>query len=52
MHCRQPVEQPGSELLKLSLPVSTEEGAKDALGVYLSTRVLRCGCGFQMELPE
>ncbi|MDQ0864701.1 hypothetical protein [Arthrobacter globiformis] len=52
MHCRQPMEQAGSELRKLSVPVSTEEGAKDALGVYLSTRVLRCDCGFQMELPE
>ncbi|MBT2547239.1 hypothetical protein [Arthrobacter sp. ISL-65] len=52
MHCGQPMKMAGSELRKLSVPLSTEDGAQDALGVYLSTRVLRCVCGFQMELPE
>jgi hypothetical protein len=42
----------GSELRRLSAPLSTEGAAEDTLDVYLSTRVLRCSCGFQMELPE
>jgi hypothetical protein len=29
-----------------------KEDEDDVLAVYLSTRVLRCSCGFQMELPE
>ncbi|MFJ5697218.1 hypothetical protein [Arthrobacter sp. NPDC093139] len=52
MHCGQPMKRAGSELHKLSAPLSTEDTAEDTLGVYLSTRVLRCDCGFQMELPE
>lgn len=52
MHCGQPMKKAGSELRKLAVPLSTEDGAEDALGVYLSTRVLTCVCGFQMELPE
>jgi hypothetical protein len=52
MHCGQPMKKAGSELRRLSVPLSTEDGAEDSLGVYLSARVLRCNCGFQMELPE
>jgi hypothetical protein len=52
MHCGQPMDRAGSELRRLSAPLSTEDAADDTLDVYLSTRVLRCICGFQMELPE
>jgi hypothetical protein len=52
MHCGQPMAKAGSEVRRLSAPVSTEGGGDDTLDVYLSTRVLRCSCGFQMELPE
>jgi hypothetical protein len=52
MHCGQPMEKAGSELRRLSAPLSTEGSAEDTLDVYLATRVLRCTCGFQMELPE
>jgi hypothetical protein len=52
MHCGQPMKKAGSELRKLSVPLSTEDAAEDSLGVYLSTRILRCDCGFQIELPE
>ncbi|WP_104137805.1 hypothetical protein [Arthrobacter sp. ZGTC131] len=52
MHCGEPMAKAGSELRKLSVPLSTEGAAKDSLGVYLSTRVLKCDCGFQIELPE
>ncbi|MDE8586020.1 hypothetical protein [Arthrobacter sp. NQ4] len=24
----------------------------EVLGVYLATRVLRCACGFQIEIPD
>lgn len=57
MHCGRPMESTGSELRRLSAPLSTdgssaEDSGRGALDVYLSTRVLRCVCGFQMELPE
>jgi hypothetical protein len=52
MHCGQPMKKAGSELRRLSAPRFTEGAAEDTMGVYLSTRVLRCDCGFQMELPE
>jgi hypothetical protein len=42
----------GSEIRRLSAPLSTEGTDRDSLDVYLATRVLRCDCGFQMELPE
>ena len=51
LHCGRPMEKAGSGVRRLSAPLSTE-AAEDALEVYLSTRVLRCACGFQMELPE
>ncbi|SFU11412.1 hypothetical protein [Arthrobacter sp. ov118] len=52
LHCGQPMEKAGSEHRRLSAPLTTETATEDALDVYLSTRVLRCVCGFQMELPE
>lgn len=52
MHCGQPMAKAGSEVRRLSAPLSTDAAADDTLEVYLSTRVLRCVCGFQMELPE
>ena len=52
MHCGQPMAKAGSEVRRLSAPLSTETENDDTLDVYLSTRVLRCTCGFQMELPE
>lgn len=52
MHCGQPMKKAGSEPCRLTAPRSTESPAEDNLEVYLSMRVLRCVCGFQMELPE
>jgi hypothetical protein len=52
LHCRGPMQDVGSELRKLALPLSTDKADGDALGVYFPTRILRCDCGFQMELPE
>jgi hypothetical protein len=52
MHCGQPMEKARSELRRLSAAQFTSGEAEDSLDVYLSTRVLRCVCGFQMEVPE
>ncbi|MDQ0676968.1 hypothetical protein QFZ30_000350 [Arthrobacter pascens] len=52
MHCGQPMEKSGTELRHLQGPRSTENVQYWALDVYLSTRVLRCICGFQIEVPE
>jgi hypothetical protein len=52
IHCGQPMQKAGSELRRLSAPVFTDGGLEDGLDVYMTTRVLRCPCGFQMELPE
>lgn len=52
IHCGQPMRKTGSELRRLPMPASADQDSVDALDVYLSTRVLRCCCGFQMELPE
>lgn len=46
------MQKAGSELRRLSVPLSTGDGTENALGVYFSTRVLRCVWGFQMELPN
>jgi hypothetical protein len=52
MHCGQPMQKTGSELRRLSAPAFTDHALDDALDVYLTTKVLHCPCGFQMELPE
>jgi hypothetical protein len=52
VHCGRPMEKAGSGLQRIRFPVSTDEPTDGTLAVYLSTRVLRCPCGFQIELPE
>jgi hypothetical protein len=55
IHCGQPMQKAGSGLQRLHSPITTDQATEDeddALAVYLSTRVLRCSCGFQIELPE
>ena len=52
IHCGQPMQKTGSELRRLSAPAFTDGLSEDALDVYLTTKVLHCRCGFQMELPE
>jgi hypothetical protein len=52
MHCGQAMQKTGSELRRLSVPAFTDRPLEDALDVYLTTQVLHCPCGFQMELPE
>jgi len=51
-HCQEPMSLVDPELRGIHWPVSTEAGPPEFLSVYLRTRVLRCRCGFQMEIPH
>ncbi|GAP55362.1 hypothetical protein AHiyo6_19270 [Arthrobacter sp. Hiyo6] len=57
MHCGEPMKMVEPELTRLFSDSSTEAATADAgvpdsgLAAYLQTRVRRCACGFQMELP-
>jgi predicted RNA-binding Zn-ribbon protein involved in translation (DUF1610 family) len=52
VHCGRPMQKTGSELRRLGAPAFTDTAMEDALDVYLTTKVLHCPCGFQMEVPE
>jgi hypothetical protein len=52
LHCGEPMSTAGSEHRSIYVPVSTEQSVDGPLEVYLRTRVLRCRCGFQMEIPD
>lgn len=52
IHCGQPMQRFGSEIRCFTAPVSTDRAWDDALDIYLRTRVLRCVCGFQIDLPD
>ncbi|SDL73430.1 hypothetical protein SAMN04487916_113114 [Arthrobacter sp. ov407] len=51
-HCQEPMSAVDPERRSAHRPVSTHTGTQDFLGDYLRTRVLRCRCGFQMEIPH
>lgn len=51
IHCGQPMNTVGSELRSVHGSYS-DRLIPEALSVYLATRVLRCRCGFQMEIPD
>jgi hypothetical protein len=52
IHCGQPMQKAGTGTQRFHSSITTGQASEDVLAVYLSTRVLRCSCGFQMELPE
>lgn len=56
VHCGEPMRAADSVLHGVYAVVTTEptspEAGEEALELYLRTRVLRCICGFQMELPS
>jgi hypothetical protein len=57
IHCGEPMHAGDSGVRSIYAPTNTEctpveQTSKGLLEVYLRTRVLRCGCGFQMEIPE
>lgn len=51
VHCGEPMSTSDPDQRSARMPVSTQPPAEDFLGIYLQTRVLRCRCGFQMEIP-
>jgi hypothetical protein len=51
-HCQEPMSAVDPERRSAHWPVSTHAGTPDLLGDYFRTRVLRCRCGFQMEIPR
>jgi len=52
IHCGEAMSPADPELRSSHRTVSTQPGPADVLEVYLRTRVLRCRCGFQMEIPH
>ena len=50
IHCGFPMEEAGLEIERLCYRSSNNGGSLNA--VCLPTRVLRCRCGFQLEIPE
>lgn len=51
-HCQEPMSAVDPERHSANRPVSTHARTPDFLGDYLRTSVLRCRCGFQMEIPR
>lgn len=49
IHCGQVMAASGAEMRTIH---GTSGQLPEALGVYLATRVLRCACGFQIEIPD
>lgn len=52
LHCGEPMTTAGSHQRSVYAALSTELIGERPLEVYLRTRVLRCSCGFQMEIPD
>jgi hypothetical protein len=52
IHCGRPIRTAGSESRSIYAPLTTEQSGELVLDVYLRTRVLKCACGFQMEIPD
>jgi hypothetical protein len=52
VHCQESMSPADPEVRGVHWPVSTQAGPNEFLSVYLRTRVLRCRCGFQMEIPH
>lgn len=52
LHCGEPMSTAGSERRSIYAPSFTEWTDEPPLDVYLRTKVLRCRCGFRMEIPD
>ncbi|MBD7995067.1 hypothetical protein H9639_07135 [Arthrobacter sp. Sa2CUA1] len=51
LHCGEPMQPKDSRTISLSEPLSTEHQNAVPSDVRLETSILRCSCGFQIELP-
>jgi hypothetical protein len=53
IHCGEAMKAPDSDLEGIVETSSTErQTPRASLTTYLRTRVRRCACGFQVELPD
>jgi hypothetical protein len=52
IHCGDPMKTQGADPRSIYAPVHTDRPSAALLEVYLRTKVLHCGCGFQMEIPQ
>ena len=50
LHCGEPMQPKDSRIISLLQPLSTENPAEVA-EARLETNLLRCACGFQLEVP-
>ena len=53
MHCGEPMKPRDRRMMSIFSPLSTEDVTEAAAldSVQMETTVLRCSCGFQIELP-
>jgi len=49
VHCGEVMTASGAEMRSIH---GTYGQLPETLGVYLATKVLRCACGFQIEIPD
>ena len=49
VHCGQVMTASAAEMRSIH---GTYGQVPETLGVYLATKVLRCACGFQIEIPD
>jgi len=49
IHCGQPMQTLGSHIRRLSAAAYTD---RDPVDISMETQILRCACGFQIEVPE
>jgi len=52
IHCGQPMQTLGSQTSRLLAAAYTDGSTDDAVDINLEIRVLRCTCGFQIEVPS
>ncbi|HEY8752625.1 MAG TPA: hypothetical protein VIM40_03115 [Arthrobacter sp.] len=52
IHCGDPMKTQGADVRSIYAPMHTDRPSAGLLEVYLRTKVLHCGCGFQMEIPQ
>jgi hypothetical protein len=52
VHCGEPMKTQGADLRSIYAPMHTDRPSAGLLEVYLRTKVLHCGCGFQMEIAH
>ncbi|WP_347111040.1 hypothetical protein AAHB33_09795 [Paenarthrobacter sp. S56] len=51
-HCGEPMPVVGTNTKSIYASLSTDEPGEDAAAVNVGTTVLRCQCGFQLEVPD